>query len=291
MFAAALPYLLVAVAPLCWAGNIVLARGVIHVIPPVAFAFWRWTVAFLILLPFTFRQAARDARVAAAHWRILALLALLGVSGFNTLLYTAVHTITAINGALIQTAMPAVIIIISKLLFKDRVTVVQITGVMGCIIGATLVVLKGNLGALTALPLAQGDILMIIAVVLYALYTVLLRKRPPIHPLSLLTYTFGIGAMGLLPLYIIEAQKTGLFQMSGQVTLSILYVAVFPSIIAYLCWNRGAFSIGPNRTGLFINLIPVFASVLAIVLLGESLRGYHIISMVLIFGGMVIFNR
>ena len=129
------------------------------------------------------------------------------------------------------------------------------------------------------------------AVILYALYSALLRQRPAIHPLSFLIYTFGLGILFLLPLYVWELSGSQTITLTHDVVLSILYVALFPSIVAYFCWNRGVEVIGANRAGLFINLIPVFASVLAILFLGETLQGFHIIGMALIFGGMILFNR
>ncbi len=286
------PYMIVAVAPLCWAGNIVLARGVIHMIPPIAFSFWRWTIAFVILLPFTFGLAKRDWKIAGKHWKLLVLLGITGISCFNTLLYKAVHTITAINGALIQTTLPAFIILISLILFNERVGWFQIAGVLSCIFGAALVVLRGNIDTLVNLSFMQGDLLMIIAVIVYAVYTALIPKRPSrMHGLSFVTYTFGIGVMGLLPLYVWEYSRIGPFDLNPQVIMSVLYVSIFPSIVAYICWNRGAQTIGPSRTGLFINFIPVFASILAVILLDESVKTYHFIGMGLILTGFVLFNR
>ena len=284
-------YLMLVAAPLCWAGNIVLARGVVDIIPPVAFAFWRWSVAFVILLPFAWRRVRQDWPLARRHWRILALTALLGISGFNTLLYTAVHTTTAINGALIQSTMPAVIIVISLLLYRESVTRMQLCGVASCIVGAALVVLRGDLTALVDMRLVRGDVLMVVAVVMYAFYSALLRRRPPIHMLSFLIYTFGIGVVGLLPFYLWELTAVGGFVPSGRVAASILYVALFPSIVAYFCWNRGIDLIGPNRGGLFINFIPVFASIMAVAWLGETLMAFHFIGMGLVLGGMILFNR
>ncbi len=133
--------------------------------------------------------------------------------------------------------------------------------------------------------------MMMAAVILYALYSALLRQRPAIHPLSFLIYTFGLGILFLLPLYVWELSGSQTITLTHDVVLSILYVALFPSIVAYFCWNRGVEVIGANRAGLFINLIPVFASVLAILFLGETLQGFHIIGMALIFGGMILFNR
>ncbi len=284
-------FLMVAVAPLCWAGNIVLAKGIVSMIPPVALAFWRWAVAFLILLPLTWPLVRRDWQAAARGWKMMALLSLLGITGFNTLLYIAMHTTTAINGALIQTTMPAMIIVICLLLYGERVSRMQVAGVILCVLGAAVVVLKGRWQALVYLNLVRGDLLMIVAVVLYAFYSALLPKRPNIHPLSFMVVTFGVGAVGLLPLYLWEMAVLGPFALSPGVAASIGYVAVFPSIVAYFCWNRGVAVIGANRTGLFITLIPVFAAILAIVLLGESLEAYHLAGMALIAAGFVMFNR
>jgi drug/metabolite transporter (DMT)-like permease len=132
---------------------------------------------------------------------------------------------------------------------------------------------------------------MLVAVLLYALYSVFLRRRPPMHILSFLIYTFALGALGLLPLYLWELSYRPAFTLNFEVVASILYFATFPSIVAFFCWNRGVELIGANRAGLFINLIPVFASILAIIWLGEFLKAYHLIGMLLIFAGMILFNR
>jgi len=290
-YRAAWPYLLTAVAPLCWGGNIVLARGVADIIPPVSFAFWRWTIAFVLLLPFTWRTARQDWSQVVKSWKLMSGLSILGISVFNTMLYTAVHTTTAINGAMIQTTMPAVIILATLVMFKEKVTRLQILGVAICIIGAFIVILRGRWNTLLGMSFAPGDILMMGAVIVYALYSALLRQRPAIHPLSFLIYTFGLGVIFLLPVYIWELAGSATMTLTLQVVLSILYVALFPSILAYFCWNRGVEVIGANRAGLFINLIPVFASILAILFLGETLQVFHIIGMVLILGGMILFNR
>jgi drug/metabolite transporter (DMT)-like permease len=286
-----LPYLLLAIAPLCWASNAVLARGVVDIIPPVSLAFWRWTIASLLLLPFAHQHAKRDWQLFIRHWKMLFFLSLVGITGFNTLLYIAVHTTTAINAALIQTTMPAVIIVITWIGFKEKVTRLQSLGVGLCMLGGCLVVLRGKFSTFFELSFVQGDLLMLVAVLLYALYSVFLRRRPPMHPLSFLVYTFAMGAMGLLPFYLWELSCHGAFKLSASTVSSISYLALFPSIVAFFCWNRGVELIGANRAGLFINLIPVFASLMAIIWLGESLKAFHIAGMLLIFTGMILFNR
>ena len=286
-----LPYILLVIAPLCWAGNIVLARGVVEIIPPVSLAFWRWTIAFIILLPLVWKYMKQDWSLMILHWKMMIFLSLTGISLFNVLLYTAVHTTTAINGALIQTIMPAMIILISVMLFNDKINRIQATGVSLCMIGAALVVLHGKFSNFLNLSFKQGDLLMIIAVIFYALYSACLRKRPKIHPLSFLGYTFGIGALFLAPFYIWEMVYIDASEMNKNFVFSILYVAIFPSIVGYFCWNKGIEMIGANRGGLFINLIPVFASLMAIIWLNESLMLFHVVGMGLIFSGMILFNR
>lgn len=286
-----LPYLVLTLAPLCWAANIVLARGVVELIPPAAFAFWRWSLAALLVAPFARRHLAADREALARGWKRLLLLAVLGISSFNALLYTAVHTTTAINGALIQTSMPAVIAVLTLGLYRERLTLRQTAGIGLCIAGAVLVVLRGELHTLQTTGVATGDLLMVAAVICYGLYSVLLRRRPAIHPLSFLAATFALGAAGLLPAYLVELAFAGGFALTGEVALSILFVALFPSIVAYFCWNKGVDRVGPNRAGLFVNLIPVFASLLSTWLLGESVRGFHIAGMALIAGGMALFYQ
>lgn len=286
-----LPYLLLAIAPLCWASNAVLARGVIHLIPPVSLAFWRWTIAALLLWPFAHQHAKRDWPLLTRHWKMMLFLSFVGITCFPTLLYIAVRTTTAINTALIQTAMPAVIIVITWIGFREKVTWLQSLGVGLCVLGACLVVLRGRVSTFFDLSFVGGDLLMLVAVLLYALYSVFLRRRPQMHALSFLIYTFALGALGLLPLYLWELSYRPAFTLNFEVVASVLYVATFPSIIAFFCWNRGVELIGANRAGLFVNLVPVFASIMAIAWLGESLKAFHLIGMMLIFGGMVLFSR
>lgn len=284
------PYLILGMAPLCWAGNVVLARGVADLIPPVAFAFWRWTLAFVLILPFTWRQLKADWRSVLGGFKMLLVLAALGISSFNTLLYTAVHTTTAINSALIQSTMPSVIVLLSLVLYNEKISAQQMIGVLLGVLGACLIVLRGELKTLQTLSFVQGDLLMIIAVMCYGLYSALLRRRPAIHPLSFLTATFFLGAVELLPVYLWELVRIGSFSLSHDIALSICYVALFPSIVAYFCWNKGIDLLGPNRAGLFINFIPVFASLLSVWLLGESIQLFHVAGMALIVGGMILFS-
>ncbi len=284
------PYLLMVLPALLWAGNAVLARGVADLIPPVTMSFWRWVIALAILLPFTWRQVCRDWPAIRGNAGIIVLLGLLGIASFNTLLYTAAHTTSAINIALTQSVMPALIVLISFVLFRERINRWQVLAVVLCILGAMSIVLRGDWGRLQGLRFVEGDLLMLLAVALYALYSALLRKRPRIHPLSFLTATFAVGVIALVPLYLWEAGRTPPLVLNQPVIYSLLYVGLGPSILAYLCWNRGIELIGANRAGLFINLIPLFASLMAVGFLGEVFHGYHLFGLMLIFTGLGLFN-
>ncbi len=283
-------YFLLILPPLFWAGNSVLARGIAELIPPVALSFWRWLLALVILLPFTWRHVRRDLPMIRKNWPTIAILGLLGIASFNTLLYTAAHTTTVINMTLTQAIMPAIILIISFFMFGEKVTRLQVAAVAMCVGGTGYVIIQGDFGRLVQLEFVRGDLLMLLAVIFYAFYSVFLRKSPPIHPLSFLTSTFTVGVAVLFPLLLWEQQAGAPYQVTLPILSSLIYLATFPSILAYLYWNRGVREIGANRAGLYINLIPLFAALLAILLLGERFQSYHLIGTAAICTGLLLFN-
>lgn len=286
----AMVYFLLILPPLFWAGNSVLARGIADLIPPVALSFWRWVIALVILLPFSWRHLKRDLPLIKQHWLIIATLGLLGIASFNTLLYTAAHTTTVLNMTLAQAIMPAVILVISFFVFREKVSLLQIIAVILCVSGTGYVIIQGDINRLVQLQFVSGDLLMMLAVVLYAFYSVFLRKSPAIHPLSFLFSTFCVGAILLLPLYAWEQHSSVPYSLTLPVIAGFLYLGIFPSILAYLYWNRGVREIGANRAGLYINLIPLFAALLAIALLGERFKSFHLVGTLLICSGLLLFN-
>ncbi|MEJ2398255.1 MAG: DMT family transporter [Gammaproteobacteria bacterium] len=286
-----LAYLLLTLATLFWAGNAFVGRALHTDVPPVTFAFWRWALASCFLLSFTWRRLRADLAVLLVAWPIVLLLAILGVSCFATLLYIAAQTTTATNIALIQTAMPALIVLFGLVLFGERSSPRGVLGVTLSMLGAAVIVLHGNPMSLAQRHVVPGDAWMLLAVFLYALYSVLLRKRPAVHPLSLLTAIIVVGTLVLLPLYVWEATTQGVPQLSATLAAGTLYVAVFPSILSFLFWNRGVEIIGASRAGLFICLVPVFASAMAIAFLHEHLHIYHLVGLALIVGGFILFNH
>lgn len=285
------PYLLLVLAPLFWSGNVVLGRAVRVDVPPVGLAFWRWTMATLIIMGFAWPHLKRDWPTIRQHWRLILLLSILGIAVFNTLLYVGLQFTSAVNGALMQSLMPIIIVLISFLLFGEQVTGRQTLGILLSLLGTLTIIAQGSLEVLTTLSLNQGDLLILIATICYAGYSALLRKRPPLHPLSFIGITFIWGTLVLSPFYLWE-NLTGRVMAFDMVTvLSVGYVAIFPSILSYLCFNRGVELAGANRAGLFIHLVPMFGSLLAILLLGETFRWYHGVGISLILAGIMLATR
>ncbi len=284
------PYLLLILPPLFWAGNVVLARGLAQQIPPLSLSFLRWATALLFLAPFTWQHLKRDWHHLPGHWPMLWLYSLLGIAMFNSLLYTATQTTTALNCALMQTLMPAATIFCGYLINREKVGLQQGGGVLFCSLGASWIILQGKLLSIGTLKLVAGDLWMLVAVLCYALYSTLLPRRPKIHPLSFLTLIIGLGTLMLIPPFFIELMIKGPPSATLNVMAGVLYVGIFPSIIAYLCWNRGIEIIGANRASLFINLIPVFAAGMAIFFLGEELQRFHLVGIMMVLGGMTMFQ-
>jgi len=281
------PYVLLSLAVLFWSGNFILGRAVRADIPPIALAFWRWAVASLLICGPALAALKRDWATIGQHWPILLLLAGTGVAAFNTLVYMGLQHTVAINAFLMQTMMPVFIVILSFVLFQERINRGQASGVILCLIGAIAIIVQGDLQVMQNLSLNPGDLLVLLAVICYAGYTALLRKRPAIHPLSFLAVTFVIGTMMLLPLYLWESLMVRPVQWNGVTLLSVGYVGIFPSIISYFCYNRGVELIGANRAGLFLYLMPIFGSVMAVLLLGETFHWFHWVGIFLIATGIV----
>lgn len=285
------PYLLLPLTVLFWAGNFVVGKAVDHSVPPIALAFWRWALAGLIVLPFAIRPLRRDAAALRASWRILLLLATVGIAIFNTLIYVGLQTTTAINGLLLQSLMPVLIVLWSRVLFGERVTIRQALGIAVSLSGAVLIVTRGDPAVLLAFAFNRGDLWVAAAVTSYAAYTALLRLRPAVHPLSFLATTFLAGAALLLPAWLIESAGGRPLVLHGPALLAIAYVAVFPSIVSFLCYNRGVALIGANRAGVFVHLMPLFGTLMAVAFLGESFEPVHAAGLLLILAGIGLAAR
>ena len=282
------PYLLLSLTSLFWAGNIVLARGVASIVPPVALAYWRWTGAFLISLPFAWPLLRRDAPVLLRHWRMLLLLSATGIASYNTISYIALDSTTALNALLLQSATPLMIVALAYLIFAERPSARQVGGIVLSLCGVAAIAGHGSLAALAALRVNPGDVWIIVGLSIYAVYCVMLRRRPLVHPLSFLSTVMGLGSLMILPFYVWEHASGARVQGGWDAWLSMAYMAIFPSLIAYLLFNRGVELIGANAAGHSMHLMPLFGSVLAVLFLHERFRGYHAAGIALIGGGILL---
>ncbi len=285
------PWILLTLAPLFWSGNFVVGRAVHGSVPPIGLAFWRWLVGALLLAGLALPHLRRDLPALRRHWALILVLAVVGIAAFNTLVYIGLNTTTAINALLLQSTMPVMIVVLSFLFFREPVSPSLATGITISLAGAAVIIARGEWSVLADLSLNRGDLWVFGAVVCYAFYAVLLRRRPTLHPLSFLTATFALGALLLFPFYLAETLLGRPMGFDLVTTLAVAYVAVFPSILAYLCFNRGVDLAGASRAGLFIHLMPVFGSLLAMAFLGERFRWFHGAGMVLILGGIVLVTR
>jgi drug/metabolite transporter (DMT)-like permease len=285
------PRLLMVLTGLFWAGNAIVARSVAGEIPPIGLAFWRWTIGALVVLPFAWSHVRRDAKLLLADWPIMLVLSALGISFFNAGLYLAAQSTTALNIVMLQSIVPVLIVIASYIIFRDLVTTRQACGIAISLAGALTLISHGDLAVFTQLELNRGDLWMLAANVSYAIYAVLLRRRPAVHGLSFLFATFVVGAALLLPFYAAESVYSRPMPLNWHTLLAVGYVAVFASAVAYLCFNRSVELLGANTAGLAVHLVPVFGTILAVLLLGEQMHEYHLVGIGLIAAGILLATR
>ncbi len=267
-------------------GNFIVGRAVAGDVPPVTLAFWRWTIGLVFILALGHRQLRADLPVLLRAWPVVILLSGLGIAVFNTLVYFGLQSTTAVNGLLLQSAMPLIILLFSFLLFREAPRLNQVIGVIISIIGVLAIACQGDVAVLLSLAVNIGDVWILLAVMSYALYSALLRKRPAVQPFSFFAATFLLGALMLVPLYAMELRAGLRIAPQPGSYLAILYVALFPGFLSYLFYNRGVELVGANRAGHFMHLMPVFGSLLAVGFLGETIQGFHLAGIALIGGGI-----
>jgi drug/metabolite transporter (DMT)-like permease len=285
------PYLLLSLASLFWAGNIVLARYVAGHVPPLTLSCIRWIGTFLMLWPFARPHLKRDWPVLRAHWPLLVLLALTGFAINNALSYWAMQYTQALNGLLIQSSTPLFVALWSLILFGVRLTAAQFAGIAISLLGVLTILLRGDFAALAHIQFNRGDLMFGGALLVFGLYSALMSRRPGVHQLSLISFCTAAGAVLLLPLAIWEYSTGSVLRPDLLSLLTLAYVIVFASTLAYLFFNRGISLIGPNRAAPFLHLVPVFGSVLAIVLLGEQPQLFHLAGYALVLAGVIIASR
>lgn len=285
------PYALLTLTTLLWAGNAVAGKLAAGIISPVALTFARWLIACIAFYFFARPHLNSDWPAIRKSLPLLFGLGGLGFSAFNFGLYGALHYTTAINVTIEQSAMPVLIIFANYLFFSMRITGLQGVGVLLTIIGVLVTATRGSPLAVFEIGINRGDAIMMLAVLLYGSYTVALRFRPDIHWTSLMFVLTCSATVFAVPFYAVEILREG-FRMPGPEAWAIIaYTAIFPSMVGQLFFIRGVAILGANRAGLFINLVPIFGALLAVLILGESFRAYHMVGLALVLGGIAMAER
>ncbi|KGK42987.1 hypothetical protein LH51_03085 [Nitrincola sp. A-D6] len=284
-----LAYLLLAATTLFWGGNFIVGRAVSTEIPPIALAWWRWLFALLVILPFTAKSLWQLRHPIRQHWLYLTGVSVLGVTNFNTFVYLGLQTSTATDAVLLLSATPIIILLFSRLLFKEPISNRQLLGIVLSLTGVLVIITGGvptNIAAV--FQGALSSLWILAAVISWSLYSVLLRKRSAdIGGQAFFAITVVVGWTIITPFYLYEhhlLDKT--LPLTVNALYSIVYVGLFASVFAFLFWNRGVEILGANRAGNFIHLIPVWALLLASLTLGESMYWFHWLGIFLIFSGI-----
>lgn len=284
-------YLSLVFTTLCWGANAIFSKMAVGEIPPMLLVSFRWLGALTLMLVFASSHVRRDWPVIRGRMIFVSCLATLGFTGFNVLFYTAPYSTSALNIGIIQGSIPVFVLLGTFLLYRTRVAPVQFLGVLITISGVIVVASRGELSQLTGLAFNLGDLLIVIACTMYASYTVGLRQRPAASALGLFTVLAGVAFVVSLPFSIAEYSFGDFYwpTMTGWIIVAL--VTVFPSFLAQIFFIQSVERIGPNRAGAFINLVPIFSSILAIFILGEPVKLYHAAALGLVLGGIWLSER
>lgn len=287
------PHLLLIVATLLWGGNFVIGRAVTGEIPPFTLAFLRWCLAFLVFFPLVYKQVKKDWAKFKDNWKIVLVLAFTGVACFNTLVYIGVYYTTSINASLMNAFTPIFIYILSFIFLKIRVTRNQIIGTIISLIGVLFILSGGQLSNIINFTFNKGDLIVIVAILSWSVYSLLVKQYSDRLPgFSTFLVTIAVGAIMLFPF-----SAYGLITLSSPINWSgktigaIFYVGTLASIVAFLSWNKGVVQLGANRASIFLNFIPVFATIFATIFLGEQLLLAQVIGGLAVIGGVILTNR
>ncbi|WP_300302336.1 DMT family transporter [Ferrovibrio sp.] len=282
------PYLLLVLTTAMWGGHSVVSRLAVGEISPASLTCLRWLVVASIMLSISGRGLREHWPTLKPRLWYLGAMGTLGYTGYNTLLYWSAHTTTAINIGIINAAMPAMIFIGALLMFGQRVRLLQWIGMLVSMVGVVVTAAKGDFATLLTLTINRGDILILIATVLYAGYSVLLRNRPLVPSLVFFAAMAPAAAISSIILLGVEIMAGEFFVPTWKGWLVLLYVAIFPSLLSQIFFIRAVELIGAGRAGLFTNLMPLFSTAFAMLILNEQLALYHVAALVLVLGGILL---
>jgi len=275
-----------------WSGNFILARGLSENIPPVSLAFYRWLVAVIVFTPFAVKTLLNEWVTIKKHIGYFSITAFLGITIFNTLIYFAGHTTTAMNLSLIAITFPIFILVFSRILYKETITIKKGVGIALVLAGVLFLITKGKWSVLLGISFNIGDVMMLLASMIFAVYSIFLKNKPQgLSIIGLQFSSFLLGLLFLFPFFLWEQFMTHQSFLNQTTIPAILYIGIFASLCAFVLWNKAIVVLGPSKAGMVYYTLPLFSGFLGYLFLNESIRMIHFYSMILIFTGIIVTNH
>jgi drug/metabolite transporter (DMT)-like permease len=283
------PLVILWIPPLLWSGNIVLGRAFGDIYPPVSLAAGRWIIALAVLAPFVAKRFWVQRHLLRAHWKLILACGAFGVAGYNALVYVALQSTPAANVAFLNSTLPLMVPVAATILNREPIPGRTVVGIIVSFAGITWIVARGDLSVLTGLTLGGGEFLVLFAVANYAIYSVLLRRKPlTLDPLVFLAATMVTGLLVLAPFLAWELASGARVPFDAKSIAAVVYIGLFASLISFILWNRCVATLGSTVTGISFHLVAVFSALLAFITLGEHVHGFHLVGIALILGGFFL---
>ncbi len=288
-----LAYILLFLTTLFWSGNFIVGKAAsIYEIPPFSLNFYRWLFAWLILLPFTYKEILKKKDYILNNLGLFIILGVTSITIFNSIVYYSLNFTQVISGVLMISTIPVMIIFISSLLKIEKTNFFQIIGVALSLIGVVFIVTKADIEILKTLNFNKGDLTMVIAMFSWATYSALLKKKKyELSQISLLEVVITFGLVFLIPIYFIEMNMGYLIKLGKPFYLTLTYVVLFPGLCSFFFWIKGISIIGANRSGIFLHLMPIFGAIMAMLIFDEKFMFYHFLGAIFILMGIILSNK
>ena len=288
-----LAYLLLILTTLFWSGNFIVGKAAsIYQIPPFSLNFYRWLFAFLILLPFTFKEILSRKKYILDNISFFIILGITSITIFNSIVYYSLYYTQVISGVLMISTIPVWIMFIASILKIEKTNLFQIIGVILSLTGVIFIITKADIELIKSLDFNKGDLSMVVAMFAWATYSALLRKKTyEISQIALLEIIIICGLVFLIPIYFIEMSSGNLIILGKPFILTLTYVVLFPGILAFLFWIKGIAIIGANRAGVFLHLMPIFGALMAMMIFKEKFMFYHSLGAIFIIAGITLSNK
>ena len=286
-------YLFLVLATFCWSGNFIVGKfATVYEIPPLTLNVFRWISVWFILIPFTYKEIFENLPYIKKNWLVISFMGVITISTFNSVVYFALNYTQVINAVLMLSAIPAATIVLSSLMKIEETNIFQLLGLVLSIIGIGSIISNGDIQKIISLDFNKGDMWMLVCVITWSLYSTLLKKNNfKFSQFTLIQLMVSVGILFLIPQFFYEKSIGLELNLDKNFFLILIYVAIFPAIAAYYFWQKGIEIIGPNRASMFIQLMPLFSAIMAIIIFKEKFELYHFVGATFILSGIYLSNR